>query len=54
MLMALIQWEGKVTKLSDDPTHTVGSSALASRWAVISLSPAELLLVTLIQAMIPS
>ena len=42
--MALIQWEGKVTKLSDDPTHTVGSSALASRWAMISLSPAELLL----------
>lgn len=35
--MALIQWKGKVTKLSDDPTHTMDSSALASGWVVINV-----------------
>ena len=53
--MALIQWEGKVAKLSDDPTHIMGSSALASRWGYGQcLSPAELLVMTLIHGMVPS
>lgn len=53
--MALIQWEGKVAKLSDDPTHIMGSSALASVWGCGQcLSPAELLVMTLIHGMVPS
>lgn len=55
VLMALIQREGRVAKLSDDPTHVMGSSALASVWGCGQcLSPAELLVLTLIHGMVPS